>query len=182
MLKPLNRNHLLQNCIHVQAQITHRRDTDIQRPPRSYQDSRLHQHIGDIPGSAATPIPAAITWQPPVQMEYKMNVDAAVNVNNLKIGIGAVVRNYKGEVVAALSKPIQGCFKSDEMEAKALFHSLNWAINQGLQLDIIETDALRVSSAVNSSKRDRSSFHDLINDVCYLLSSFSGVIVIHAKR
>ena len=100
----------------------------------------------------------------------------------MKIGIGAVVRTCKGDVVAAFSKTVQGCFKSEEMEAKALFHSLNWAINHGLKLDIVETDALRVSTAVNSPQRARSSFHDLINDVNSLLSFFSGVIVTHAKR
>ena len=68
------------------------------------------------------------------------------------------------------------------MEAKALFHSLNWAMSHGLQLDIVETDVLRVSYAVNSSKRDLSNFHDLISDVCYLLSSFPGVIVTHDRR
>ena len=77
---------------------------------------------------------------------------------------------------------MQGCFKSEEMEAKALFHSLNWALNNGLQLDVIETDALKVSSAVNSSNRNLSSFHDLISDIRCLLSSFSRISVIHTKR
>lgn len=55
----------------------------------------------------------------------KLNVDVGAKFDDIKLGIGVVVRNYKGEVIAAFSKPVQGCFRSDEMKAKALFHSLN---------------------------------------------------------
>ena len=152
------------------------------REPNARHVDRSQFNLVQHPGKPATNIPTVISWQPPTQMKTKMNIDAAADFKHLKIGVGAVIRGHNGEVIAALSKPIQGCFKSDEMEAKALFHSINWVINCGLQLDIIETDALRVSNAVNSSKRDCSNFSDLISDVCSLLSSFSRVNVTHAKR
>uniref|UniRef100_A0A803Q9X7 RNase H type-1 domain-containing protein n=1 Tax=Cannabis sativa TaxID=3483 RepID=A0A803Q9X7_CANSA len=123
------------------------------------------------------------TWRPPDLLGMKLNVDAAVNSVNKVLGIGAIVRNHQGKVIAALSKPVQGCFRSDEMEAKTLFHSINWAIQlQLIPITHIETDALRVSSALNSTSIDLSSFSDLIIDVRCLLSSFSRVIVSHVKR
>ena len=112
----------------------------------------------------------------------KLNVDAAANFQHNKLGIGAVIRNHRGDVIAALSKRVQGCFKSEEMEAKALFHSLNWAIQQQLQVAIVETDALRVFSALTSTNRDLSCFSDLIDDVRYLLSFFPRVIISHTRR
>lgn len=93
----------------------------------------------------------------------KLNVDAASRFDEHKLGIGAVVRNYKGEVIAAFSRPVQGCFRSDEMEAKTLFNSLNWAVQHQLPIAFVETDALRVFSALNSIHTDLSCFSDLIN-------------------
>ncbi|KAM6567325.1 hypothetical protein CsatA_026453 [Cannabis sativa] len=123
-----------------------------------------------------------ITWTPPAVHMLKMNVDAAANFSQQTLGIGAVIRNYRGDVLAALSKRVQGCFRSDEMEAKALFHSLNWASQCPFSIDIVETDALRVSSALNSSHKDLSCFNDLIDDIRCLLSSFPRVAINHARR
>uniref|UniRef100_A0A803QED6 Reverse transcriptase domain-containing protein n=1 Tax=Cannabis sativa TaxID=3483 RepID=A0A803QED6_CANSA len=123
-----------------------------------------------------------VSWSPPAGLGLKMNVDAAVNQEHKILGVGAIIRDGNGNVVAAFSKPVQGCFRSDELEAKALFHSLNWAKQLQLQITHVETDALRVSSAINSTLRNLSSFDDLIMDVCYLLSFFSGVTVSHVKR
>uniref|UniRef100_A0A803NT11 Reverse transcriptase zinc-binding domain-containing protein n=1 Tax=Cannabis sativa TaxID=3483 RepID=A0A803NT11_CANSA len=123
-----------------------------------------------------------ITWTPPVMNMLKMNVDAAANFKNQTLRIGAVIRNYKGDVIAALSKRVQGCFRSDEMEAKALFHSLNRVSQCPFAIDFVEIDALRVSSALNSSHNDLSCFNDLIDDVRCLLSSFSRVTITHARR
>ena len=68
------------------------------------------------------------------------------------------------------------------MEAKALFHSLKWAIQQRLKIEIVEIDALRVFSALTSTTKDLSSFSDLIDDVRYLLSFFPRVIISHTRR
>ncbi|KAF4382154.1 hypothetical protein F8388_008640 [Cannabis sativa] len=67
-----------------------------------------------------------VPWKPQLLNKLKLNVDAAVNTVDKILGIGAIIRNHDGQVVVALSKPVQGCFRSDEMEAKALFHALNW--------------------------------------------------------
>ncbi|XP_060969490.1 uncharacterized protein LOC133036774 [Cannabis sativa] len=123
-----------------------------------------------------------IIWKPPAMNMLKLNVDAATNSKNLTLGMGAVVRNYKGDVIAALSKKVQGCLRSDEMEANALFHSLNWASQYQLLITIVETDALRVFSALKSNHNDLSCFNDLITNVRCLLSSFPRVIVTHARR
>uniref|UniRef100_A0A803QFF3 Reverse transcriptase domain-containing protein n=1 Tax=Cannabis sativa TaxID=3483 RepID=A0A803QFF3_CANSA len=144
--------------------------------------SQLAQNLQVQPPGSNRPQTNVISWSPPVGNSLKMNVDAAVNITDKKLGIGAVVRNNQGEVIAAFSKPSQGCFRSDEMEAKALFHSLIWATKHQLPLALVETDALRVSSALNSFHRDLSYFSNLIDDVRCLLSSFLGVTVAHVRR
>uniref|UniRef100_A0A803Q6R6 Reverse transcriptase domain-containing protein n=1 Tax=Cannabis sativa TaxID=3483 RepID=A0A803Q6R6_CANSA len=103
-------------------------------------------------------------WQPPQFNGFKMNVDAATNEEHKKLGIGALIRDHNGTVIAAFSKVVQGNFRSDEMEAKALFHALIWALQNQLSITHIETDALRVSSAINHASTDLSCFSDLITD------------------
>uniref|UniRef100_A0A803NQ78 RNase H type-1 domain-containing protein n=1 Tax=Cannabis sativa TaxID=3483 RepID=A0A803NQ78_CANSA len=126
--------------------------------------------------------PYEIAWMPPYGNLLKMNIDVAANFQDKILGNGAVVRNYKGEVIAAFSKSVQSCFRSDEIEAKTLFYSLNWATQQQLPIAHVKTDALRVSSALNSLHRDLSCFSDLIDDVRCLLSSFLEVTGTHAHR
>ncbi|XP_060964803.1 uncharacterized protein LOC133033794 [Cannabis sativa] len=141
--------------------------------------------------TAATPINTAATntrpiegvsWKPPLPHKLKLNVDAAVNTAGKVLGIGAIVRNHDGQVIAALSKPVQECFRSDEMEAKTLFHALNWIIQLSLKIDYVEADALRFSSAINNASLDLSSFSDLILDVRCLLLFFPGIVVSHVRR
>uniref|UniRef100_A0A803PDD1 RNase H type-1 domain-containing protein n=1 Tax=Cannabis sativa TaxID=3483 RepID=A0A803PDD1_CANSA len=81
-----------------------------------------------------------------------------------------------------MSKPIVGNFASHEMEAKALFHSINWILQIEVPITHIETDALLVSNALNGTCTAISSFQDLIVDISCLLSSLPNVSISHVKR
>ncbi|KAM6596102.1 hypothetical protein CsatA_006626 [Cannabis sativa] len=135
--------------------------------------------------NSATSFPVTVQhapkWQPPPHNGFKLNVDAATNVDQKKLGIRAIIRDHNGVVVATYSKVVQGNFRSDEMEAKALFHALNWALQKQLAITHIETDALRVSNALTFASKDLSCFSDLIMDVRCLLSFFPQVLVTHVK-
>uniref|UniRef100_A0A803NYQ1 CCHC-type domain-containing protein n=1 Tax=Cannabis sativa TaxID=3483 RepID=A0A803NYQ1_CANSA len=120
--------------------------------------------------------------KPPRSGSFKLNVDATLNASQHIIGVGAIVRDVAGFVVAALSKPIVGNFASHEMEAKALFHSLTWLLQMQISIDYIETDALMVSNALNNPAAAFTAFDDLILDISSLLSFFPRVIVSHVKR
>uniref|UniRef100_A0A803NTZ0 RNase H type-1 domain-containing protein n=1 Tax=Cannabis sativa TaxID=3483 RepID=A0A803NTZ0_CANSA len=70
-----------------------------------------------------------IPWKPLDLHGLKINVDAVVQliVDTKVLGVGTIVRFHEGQVIVALSKPVQEYFRSDEMEAKAFFHGLNRA-------------------------------------------------------
>ena len=53
-----------------------------------------------------------------------MNVDAAINTQTRSVGVGAIIRNAKSEVMAALAKKVTGTFSAKNVEAKALAISL----------------------------------------------------------
>uniref|UniRef100_A0A803PRY6 Reverse transcriptase domain-containing protein n=1 Tax=Cannabis sativa TaxID=3483 RepID=A0A803PRY6_CANSA len=93
--------------------------------------TRLLRYLASLPQiSPAAPL---MPWTPPPLGMLKMNVDAVVDSSQKITGIGALIRSSNGEVVAAISKPVLGCFASHEMEAIAMFHCLNWAIQLQLR-------------------------------------------------
>ena len=88
-------------------------------------------------------------WKPPTGQLYKLNFDAAVFENGS--GIGAVIRNATGEVMAALSA--RGATVGDNEEAEALScrKAMEFAIDAGFSELMVEGDNVMVISAVSSS-------------------------------
>uniref|UniRef100_A0A803PZC5 Reverse transcriptase domain-containing protein n=1 Tax=Cannabis sativa TaxID=3483 RepID=A0A803PZC5_CANSA len=150
----------------------------------NYRSAQLkyRPQLHHVPPSSAPTQPVHIPWQPPPIGELKMNVDAAVDSSKNRIGLGAVIRNSTGQVIAALSMPIIGNFASHEMEAKAIFHSLVWASQWELQIGHVETDALMVTNALYGRTNSIAAFNDLIIDISCLLSFLPGVSISHVKR
>ncbi|XP_060968323.1 uncharacterized protein LOC115710989 [Cannabis sativa] len=152
-----------------------------------YLDNYHAAQLKYRPPATSSQVPSPSTapsapWQPPPMGTLKLNIDAAFDKTSSKIGVGAVIRNYVGQVIAALSMPIVGNFASNEMEAKAMFHGINWVLQQQLSISIVETDALVVSNALKSPAAGILAFSDLIMDISYLLSFFPNTIVTHVKR
>uniref|UniRef100_A0A803NY29 RNase H type-1 domain-containing protein n=1 Tax=Cannabis sativa TaxID=3483 RepID=A0A803NY29_CANSA len=125
-----------------------------------------------------------IKWTHPPAGCLKLNVDAAFDEDGSVIGVGAVVRDYFGDVVGAFSKSLPGCYSPKEMEAMGLIHSLQWILSNQMHIDYIETDSLIVANAINKhpSVGQVSLFYDLIDDISLLLSSFPRVSISHVKR
>ncbi|EXB42379.1 hypothetical protein L484_021972 [Morus notabilis] len=56
------------------------------------------------------------------------------------MGIG----DFIGFVIAALAKKLDGVFSVHEAEAEAIFMSLFWVLDVGLNLQFVESDALTI--------------------------------------
>ncbi|XP_030479109.1 uncharacterized protein LOC115696344 [Cannabis sativa] len=135
------------------------------------------------PAASSRTSPTPVTkWQPPPENKFKLNVDATLDSSRSKIGIGAIIRNSAGQVVGAMSKPAVGNFKSQEMEAKAMFVGLSWAKQYQIPIDYVETDCLILVNALNGCISQNLGFFDLVSDVTFHLSSFSNVCVSHIRR
>ena len=68
-------------------------------------------------------------WKPLVGQLFKLNFDAAIFENGS--GVGAVIRNAAGEVMAALSVRGEAVSDSEEAEVRACRKALEFAIDAG---------------------------------------------------
>ena len=61
-----------------------------------------------------------VSWKKPPAGVYKINVDGATVDDGRCLSIGLVIRDFKGEVAAALCRVLQGNFSMDETEVLAV--------------------------------------------------------------
>ena len=79
-------------------------------------------------------------WQPPEGSVYKLNFDVAVFVDMVASGIGVVIRNDRGEVMAVLSSKGPAVTRSEEADVLACRKALEFAVEVGFFELVIEGD------------------------------------------
>lgn len=97
------------------------------------------------------PIVRQQLWQPPLEGYYKINFDGAMSNITNKAGAGAVIRNDRGEFMAAMADRLVGALNSDHIEAFAALQAIEVEISIGLKSVVLEGDSLRVITAINTS-------------------------------
>lgn len=97
---------------------------------------------------AIVPAAQATNWTHPPMNRYKINVDGAVFKSQKTAGVGVVVWDCCGQVIAALSKKINAPLGPLETEAKAVEAGVQFAKDIGIQDCIIEGDSLTIYNAL----------------------------------
>ena len=72
------------------------------------------------------------SWLPPEPGVYKANVDGAIFKNLSSAGMGVLIRDYKGQVVAALSQRFFAPLGPLKVEAKAMEATVIFARDVGI--------------------------------------------------
>ena len=86
-------------------------------------------------------------WATPIAPSYMVNVDGAVFSQSCQVGVGVVIRDYKGEVIAALSKHIHQLLVPLEIKAKVMEVGVSFSWDVGIREVIFECDFKIVSDA-----------------------------------
>ncbi len=69
--------------------------------------TEFHQAQDDSPPKPGTPRPACLVkWEPPSVGIYKENFDGAIFVETSEAGIGVIIRNDQGAIMASLCQRI----------------------------------------------------------------------------
>ena len=87
-------------------------------------------------------------WQAPPESKFKLNFDAAIFSALGCSGMGVIIPNEKGEVMAAMSA--RGPLVNDSLGAEALacHRALDFAVDIGFSDLIIEGDSVHVMNEI----------------------------------
>ncbi|KAK9272861.1 hypothetical protein L1049_003239 [Liquidambar formosana] len=122
-------------------------------------------------------------WRPPTTGTYKVNVDGARFDDKKSVGLGVVVRDFEGQLIAAASKRMDGLFPPAQVEAVAMCFAMDFVRDQSLRSVIMEGDNLEVVRGINSYGMDLSPVGLIIEDIqCKAKTLFESVVFSHVGR
>ena len=114
-------------------------------------------------------------WKPPPNSVFKLNFDAVVFVEAKRTGFGAIMRNDKGEVMAAMSVGGPQVSSSEEAKLLACRKAVEFATDVGFSKLVIEGDNSNVIKALSSSSVDQSLLGNVVDDVRHLVCGMHWV-------
>ena len=106
-----------------------------------YQNSQVNLRVDGVVHSVGD------VWKPPPNSVFKLNFDAAVFVEAKRTGFGAIIRNDKGEVMAAMSAGGPQVSSSKEAELLVCRKVVEFAIDARFSELVIEGDNSNVMKA-----------------------------------
>ena len=128
----------------------------------------------------AEPVPL-VSWQPPSQGYYKVNIDGAVFSNRKQARAEVLIRDDPGEVVAALSKKWKCPLDAIEAEAKALEAGVTFARDVGIRDAQFESYSLLVCNALQGIGSPPSSVATVLAGIMDQVSHFRKWKFTHTK-
>ncbi|XP_075651034.1 uncharacterized protein LOC142621618 [Castanea sativa] len=123
-----------------------------------------------------------ISWRPPPLTCFKLNFDATIFKDEEASGIGAIIRNDRGEVMVAFSSkgPLVSCSK--EAEILACWCVVEFALVCGFMEMVVEGDNQLIMSPLELKRSLKSRVGHIIQDVLCFLHGFRWSQVQFAKR
>ena len=123
-----------------------------------------------------------ISWRPPLPNRFKLNFDAAMFKEVDASRFGAIIRNERGEVMAAFSGKGPSAACSEEAEVLACRRAVEFALECGFREMVVEGDNQSVMSALERKSCLFSRVGHILQDVLCLLNKFRWSQVQFAKR
>jgi ribonuclease HI len=121
-------------------------------------------------------------WKRPATGVYKINVDAAFDVDTGRGATGAIIRDSRGNFVAASCVFTDIAVDATSMEASALLAGLQLAEQFGAQSLVVESDSLEVVRAVQNPSELRGLQAVVLDDCRHLLSMLGMATINHCPR
>ena len=113
---------------------------------------------------------------------FKINFDGAVFTEENCPGMGVIVQDREGLVIAVMSEKIPQLLKPIEIEAMAAIRAFEFAREVGISEAILERDSLLVIKALATKDIGLAPFGLLIQDAYRFTSAFSLLSHSHIKR
>ena len=99
---------------------------------------------------------------PPSSGQYKVNVDGALFSANNTAGLGMVIRNENGQVMASLFEHIPLPLTMIEVEKLAARRGLELVVEMGFRNIVLENDSQILITALREDSYSLASFGHLV--------------------
>lgn len=119
-------------------------------------------------------------WRPPPPGMFKVNVDGATSGDRNPSSIGMIIRDNRGETIAALYMSLNGQYPSLETEVIALEKGVLLAKEMELQQIVLENDALTVVQRLLANDKE-GDLGNLLQGISDVLNTFSCWQIKHLK-
>jgi ribonuclease HI len=121
-------------------------------------------------------------WTRPAAGVYKLNVDAAFDINSSRGASGAIIRDTGGNFVAGCCDFTDHAIDAMDMEAVALLAGLKLAGQFGAQSLLVESDSMEVVNVVHSPSDFRETSAVVIDDCRHLLTMLGMATLKYCPR
>ena len=98
------------------------------------------------------------------------------------MGLGMVVRNHLGRVMASRAQHVVGIFSPHVVKAMGILRGIRFAMDSGLVPLVMESDALNVVSMINDSSPISSDVCIIILDIKDCIDCLLNVNVSYVPR
>ena len=122
------------------------------------------------------------TWVPPPIGWLKVNIDGAFCASSSSGGVGVIVRDSDGRIVAGMCKRLSHVMGPDMVEAMAGRVACVLATSYNLSPIVFESDCMKVINASKNEEVDNSSFGLIMEDVKALLGGLLSSFFVHVIR
>ncbi|XP_030964662.1 uncharacterized protein LOC115985912 [Quercus lobata] len=124
----------------------------------------------------------AVRWKPPPPSLVKVNFNDAIFSTHSSAGLGVIIRDQAGLVLAALSQSIPLPTLVETVEVMAARKALLFAKELGFEKVVVEGDSEVVIKAIKEKSLLSSGWDHLLKDIHALSLSFSCISFLHVKR
>ena len=129
-----------------------------------------------------SPQNSKVSWQPPTSNKYKVNFDGAIFRESKEGGIGVVVRDQQGLVIATLSQRVKTCLSAEMIEARAAKRAIQFALEIGIFDANFEGDSELIIREISSQEAMHTVYGLVLEDAKALLHLFERYRFTHTRR
>ena len=146
------------------------------------QDFLAEFRQANVQLSASPNIPCPSRWRPPPVEHFKLNFDASIFQDGENSGVGAIIQNDRGEVMAALSAKDPLVTGSEEVEIFACRRAVEFAVECGFLELVLTGDNQALMDALRTRQGLSSWLRHILQDVLSLLDGLRWVQFSFVKR
>ncbi|KAL5836597.1 hypothetical protein ACOSQ3_013766 [Xanthoceras sorbifolium] len=104
-------------------------------------------------------------WKRPSPGCYKINTDASTDYLNSRVGVGAIIHNDQGLVMATSSYRINSGLAVVNAEAMAILSGIQLAWEVGIHLIVVESDSKQVVNLLNGVGNSITDLGMIVNSI-----------------